>query len=142
MDYIIVLDLETTGLDVTKDTIIEVACIKFDAQTFEEKEVFHTFINPQREIPELISQITQITLQEVKDAPVFSQIREELQEFIGDFPILGHNTNFDKNFLISHGTSLENNLTLDTFYLANFLLWDIKSLNLEYICSHLGVELE
>jgi predicted DnaQ family exonuclease/DinG family helicase len=141
MKYIVVLDLETTGLDKRKDRVIEVACIKFDAQTFEEREIYHTFVNPEREIPQLISQITQITQSDIEDAPIFLEIKQDIQNFIGDAPILGHNTLFDKDFLIAHGIFLENNLVLDTFYFANFLLWDIKSLNLEHICGSLGIEL-
>jgi len=139
---IVALDLETTGLDSSKDTIIEVALIKIDSQTFNVVDTYNTFINPEREIPEIISEITNIRDVDVQDAPIFSGISSDIQNFIGDLPILGHNTKFDKDFLVSHGIDLQNNLVLDTFFLANFLLFDLKSLNLWFIAQHFWIPIE
>lgn len=139
---IIALDLETTWLDAAKDTIIEVALIKIDVETRKIIDTYNTFVNPQREIPEIISEITNIRQQDVEDAPLFSDIQQKVQDFIGDFPILWHNTNFDRSFLLSHGIEIQNNLVLDTFFLANFLLLDLKSLNLWFIANHLWISIE
>jgi len=141
MKYIVALDLETTGLDSSVDGIIEVALVKIDPETFEVQDVFQSFVNPEKPIPEIISQITSITMEMVENAPTFSQIQEQVSDFIGGAPILGHNTNFDRDFLLAFGIPLENNLVLDTFALANFLLRNLKSLSLEYICRHIGYDL-
>jgi len=58
---IICFDLETTGLDRYSDSIIEVAMIKFDEKTFKVVDTFTSLVNPGREIPDLISNITNIT---------------------------------------------------------------------------------
>ena len=138
---IVALDLETTWLNSTNDAIIEVALIKIDTQTFATQDTYNTFVNPEREIPEIISNITNITQKDVQDAPLFAEIQDDVRAFIWDCPILGHNTNFDRSFLMSHGVSLEKNLVLDTFFLANFLLSELKSLNLWFICSHLWIKI-
>ena len=127
---IIALDLETSGLDATKDSIIEVALIRIDSNTFEIQEEFNSFVKFDGELSEIISRITHITAQDLQDAPEFSSLRQDIIDFIGDSPILGHNTQFDRKFLIENGIPIDNNLVLDTFFLANFLLTQLKSLNL------------
>ncbi len=139
---IIALDLETTWLDSTVDGIIEVALVKIDEKTFEKIDEFQTFVHPGVPIPELITNITNISDSDVEGAPSFSEIRQDIQEFIGDAPILGHNTNFDRKFLLDNGIDIEKNLVLDTFFLANFLLSDLKSLNLWFISDHLWISIE
>jgi len=57
---IVCFDLETTGLDKYTDKIIEVAMIKFDELTFEIIDSYSSFVDPEREIPEIISNITNI----------------------------------------------------------------------------------
>jgi len=57
---IVCIDLETTGLEKYNDSIIEIAMVKFDEKTFKVVEKFTSLINPEREIPELISNITNI----------------------------------------------------------------------------------
>ena len=138
---IVALDLETTGLDKEVDAIIEVALIKIDTKTFKVLDTYNTFVNPERDIPELISNITSISQDDVEGAPVFSHVQQEIVDFIGDAPILGHNTQFDRGFLLSHGVPIEKNLVLDTFFLANFLLQDLKSLNLGFISSYFGINI-
>ena len=57
---IVALDLETTWVNKELDKIIEVALVKFDEKTFEIIDTFSTLINPWMEIPEIISNITNI----------------------------------------------------------------------------------
>ncbi|MDQ7009456.1 MAG: helicase C-terminal domain-containing protein [Candidatus Gracilibacteria bacterium] len=139
---IIALDLETTGLDNTIDKIIEIGLVKFDKKTFEIIEQKSFLVNPEIEIPELITNITNISNKDVKDSPLWKDLIFEIEDFIGDYPILGHNTKFDSGFLRFNGIELINNLELDTFEYANFLLKDEKSLSLEYLANSLKFGLE
>ncbi|MBW7954707.1 DEAD/DEAH box helicase [Candidatus Gracilibacteria bacterium] len=140
---IIALDLETTGVNSKKDKILEVALIKFDENTFEIIDTFSTLINPEIPIPEVISNITNIFDSDVKNAPVFDEnIIKIIKNFIGDLPILGHNTNFDRDFLIENGVLIEKNLVLDTFFLSNIIFFEEKSLNLGNLCEVLNLKLE
>jgi DNA polymerase III epsilon subunit-like protein len=135
MEYI-ALDLETTGLDNKKDKIIEIALVLFDSQTYAIKETFTSFVNPLVLIPELNENITGITNDDVKNAPVFSELKEKIESFIGERPVIGHNVFFDINFLKENNISLKNNRIIDTFFLSNILLFTENSLNLESLCSY------
>jgi ATP-dependent DNA helicase DinG len=138
----IVLDLETTGLSAKDDSIIECAFVKIDRNTFKEIDRFTSFVNPGKEIPGLISQITNIFNDDVACAPKFSYIEDDIQDFIEGFPLIGHNIPFDIRFLESHGIDTSKNPYIDTFFLANFLCFEEKSLNLWYLCDVFDIKLE
>ena len=140
---IVALDLETTWVDNKKDKIIELALIKFDENTFEIIETFSTLINPQISIPEIISNITNIFDEDVKNAPIFDEnLTKKVSEFIWDLPILWHNINFDRDFLINYGVDLEKNIVLDTFSLSNIIFFYEKSLNLWSLCEEKWIILD
>ena len=132
---IICIDLETTGLDKYNDSIIEIAMIKFDEKSFKEIDRFSSLINPWVEIPELISNITNITNDDVIWAPTIDELREEISSFIWDGVILWHNISFDIDFLLNNWFKIQDNISLDTFFLANFLCFNELSLNLEVLCN-------
>lgn len=136
---LICFDLETTWLDKKYDKIIEVAMVKFDEKTFEILDTYSTFVNPWIQIPELISNITNIYDSDVENAPKFEDIQSEIIEFIGDTPVLWHNVNFDRDFFVNNGIPIENQVCVDTFFLANILCYNVASLNLEVLCKHFEV---
>jgi ATP-dependent DNA helicase DinG len=138
----IVLDLETTGLSARDDSIIECAFVKIDRETFQEVDRFSSFVNPGRDIPGLITQITNIFDQDVSSAPKFWDLQDDIQDFIEGFPLIGHNIPFDIRFLESHGIDTSKNPYIDTFFLANFLCFEEKSLNLGYLCDVFNIKLE
>jgi DNA polymerase-3 subunit alpha (Gram-positive type) len=138
----IVLDLETTGLSARDDSIIECAFVKIDRETFKEVDRFSSFVNPGRDIPGLITQITNIFERDVSSAPKFSELQDDIQDFIQGFPLIGHNIPFDVRFLESHGIDTSKNPYIDTFFLANFLCFEEKSLNLGYLCDIFNIKLE
>lgn len=139
---IICLDLETTGLDKNTDTIIEIALVAFDEKTFQIHETYSQLINPGRPLDEMISNITNIFDEDLQDQPSFDDIRDQVTDFIGDAPILGHNISFDVDFLKNNGVELRNNITLDTFSFANFLSYEMASLSLEYLSKAYKWKLE
>ncbi|MBM3946221.1 MAG: 3'-5' exonuclease, partial [SAR202 cluster bacterium] len=97
----VALDLETTGLDFQHDAIIEVGALKFRGRTVLQE--FSTFVNPYRPIPSLVQKLTGITPQDVAAAPSFSTVAAELESFVGDLPVVGHNVRFDLSFLSRGG---------------------------------------
>lgn len=97
----VVIDTETTGLSSIKDSLVEVAAIRFEDWTPVEK--FHTLINPGKHIPADASAINNITDEMVADAPTFSQVIDNLNSFVGNSNIVGHNLPFDLKFLYRHG---------------------------------------
>ncbi|MDF1682403.1 MAG: 3'-5' exonuclease [Patescibacteria group bacterium] len=64
------------------DKIIEIAMIKFDENTFEVIDTYTSFVNPKIEIPEIITNITNITDIDVESAPFIEDLRQELLDFI------------------------------------------------------------
>lgn len=132
----IALDLETTGFDSEKDQVLEIAAIKFQGNQILEK--FETLINPEVEIPAMVSHITGINQETVKDAPTFDQISKNLRNFLGNFPIVGHNIDFDLTFLEAKGIPLLNK-QYDTFHLGSILLPNLPSYSLETISRELKI---
>lgn len=102
-DYI-VLDLETTGLDPRQDEIIEVAAIRVRDHVVEEQ--FTSLVKPQYPIDEFITELTGITNEMLQEAPMITEVLPALRSFIGSDIILGHNVNFDVNFIYDKSESL------------------------------------
>jgi DNA polymerase-3 subunit epsilon/ATP-dependent DNA helicase DinG len=132
----IALDLETTGFDPISDQVLEIAAIKFQGDTI--LETFETLINPGVEIPAMVSHITGISAGTVQDAPYFEQVMDNLTKFLGNYPIVGHNIEFDLNFLESKGIPILGK-PIDTLKLAGILLADLPSLSLDTISRQLKI---
>lgn len=86
-----VFDLETTGVDVTNDRIVEIAILKVLPNG--ETEEYLRRINPQIPIPVESSEIHGIYDADIKDAPTFKDLAEEIAAFIGDADLAGYNSN-------------------------------------------------
>lgn len=124
------LDLETTGFDPKNDRIIEFGAIKFDLEGNEEKLSF--LVNPDTPIPQIVTHITNISDKDVKNAPRFEEKLEEVMKFIGDLPIIGHNIQFDTNFLAANGIPRVNP-EYDTCQMASILAPGLPSYSLEIL---------
>lgn len=106
------IDLETTGVSLTSDRIVEVAIIKILPDGT--KQVKRKLINPQMPIPPESSEIHGITDEMVKDAPTFKQAGNELKQFIENCDLGGYNSNrFDIPMLMEEflRSGLEMDLT-------------------------------
>ncbi len=103
----IYIDIETTGLSITQDRIVQIGCIKGK----EEKQIL---INPEMPIPKEASDIHGITDEMVKDAPTFKQIAKGLLEFLADDDIAGYNSNsYDVPLLMEEFARCDLELSLD-----------------------------
>lgn len=86
---LVLLDLETTGVWVEKDRIIEIALIKCcPAKT---RQTYHKKINPGIPIPKIVTELTGISNADVKDAPNFRALSKEILDFIGNCDLAGFN---------------------------------------------------
>ena len=132
------LDLETTGLDSERDTILEIGAVRFRGD--EVLDTFETFVNPGRPIPDHIQRLTGIQPRQVERAPAFPVIASDLAEFLGPHPVIGHNIQFDLRFLSSHGLSLTNP-AYDTMDLATVFLPGSRRYTLKHLADQFGVEL-
>lgn len=136
----VAVDLETTGLDPNRDTIIEIGAVCFQADHILDR--FVSFVNPQRKIPLRIQQITGIRNSDVAGAPTLAQVAPELLAFVHSnvAAVVAHNASFDLGFLRAAGIHFHRP-ALDTFELATILLPNLASYNLGELCRVLAVPL-
>ena len=115
----IAVDLETTGLDPARDSIIEVAAIKFrNGQILDE---WSSLVNPYSPIPPFITKLTGIDQSMVDDANDLFTLRSEIEEKLADGILVGHNVGFDLGFLNAENLALGSHKA-DTSVLASILL--------------------
>lgn len=87
----VMLDLETTGLDVANDRIIEIALIKLNTDGTQTE--YYKRVNPTIPISQESSEITGITNEMVKNEPTFSDLANEIATFIDNSDLGGYNSN-------------------------------------------------
>ena len=93
------IDLETTGINISTDKIVEIAIVKI--LTDGSKLVKRKLLNPQMPIPKPSTDIHGITDEMVKDAPTFKQVANEIKQFLEHCDMGGYNSNrFDVPMLI------------------------------------------
>ncbi len=93
------IDLETTGVNVASDRIVEIAIVKMMPDG--SRQVKRKLINPEMLIPKGASDIHGITNEMVKDAPTFKQLANEIKMFMAGCDIAGYNSNrFDVPLLV------------------------------------------
>jgi len=86
-----VFDLETTGLQVTKDRIVQIAALKIHPDGTEEQ--LNLVVNPEMEIPQEVIDIHGITNEMAIKAPTFRALAEQIKSFFGDSDLAGYNSN-------------------------------------------------
>ena len=95
----IVIDTETTGLDPYQGhRLIEIGCVEL-VNRIPSGQVFHCYINPERDIPAEVVAIHGIDNERVRNERKFAEIADELAEFLGDAPLVAHNAMFDLGFI-------------------------------------------
>ena len=95
----IVLDTETTGLDPsTGDRLVEIGCLEL-VNHVPTGRVFHTYINPEREVPEGAYRVHGLSYAFLKDHPTFKEVSSLFLSFIQEEPLVIHNAKFDLKFL-------------------------------------------
>ncbi len=95
----IVFDTETTGLDPLQgDRLVEIGCIEL-VNRFPTGQTFHCYFNPERDMPATAFAVHGLSIEFLKDKPLFAHQVEALVEFLGDAPLIAHNAQFDLGFL-------------------------------------------
>ena len=88
---LVIFDLETTGLDLVKDRIIQISYIKVNPNGDEERG--DELVNPERPIEPIITQLTGISNEDVKDKPTFKQLSQKLADKFTGCDFAGFNSN-------------------------------------------------
>ena len=88
---LVIFDLETTGLDLVKDRVIQISYIKVYPDGKEERG--NHLINPEKPIPTVVEELTGIKNEDVKDKPTFKQLAQTLNQIFSGSDIAGYNSN-------------------------------------------------
>ncbi|MDD3028539.1 MAG: exonuclease domain-containing protein [Erysipelotrichaceae bacterium] len=103
-------------------------------------ETYTTLLNPQAKLPPMITKITGITNEMLKDAPILDEsIRTKVRELISGRVILGHNVTFDINFLRAHVCDIDND-HIDTLPLARACLPQLSHHRLTDLADYFDLE--
>jgi DNA polymerase-3 subunit epsilon len=95
----VVLDTETTGLDpATGDRIVEIGCVELFNHV-PTGRTYQTYIDPERSIPAIATEVSGITDETVRGKPRFAEIVADLFGFLAEDPLVIHNASFDLGFL-------------------------------------------
>ncbi len=140
----IVLDVETTGLDYTKERMVEFAAIRLENGKM--KDRFETLINPQQHIRKSSMAVHGITEDDVKDAPTEAEVMPMILDFIGDYPIVAHNVIFDYSFINEASIRTTGkpitNPRIDSQMMFKEIYPDLESCGLEALMNKFNVEFD
>jgi DNA polymerase-3 subunit epsilon len=141
----VLFDTETTGLDpLTGDRVIEIAAIEL-IRDLPTGKIFHTLIDPQRDIPEDATRIHGFSRSDLMGKPVFADIVDAFLAFIGDSPLVAHNAPFDFGFVNAELVrlslpTLDTNRMIDTLALAKARFPGMPN-SLNALCGRFAIDL-
>ena len=143
----IVLDTETTGLEVSQGhRIIEIGCVELVSRRPTGRH-FHRYLNPEREIDEGAVAVHGLTLAKLSREPRFAEVVHELLDFLADAELIIHNAAFDVGFLNAELSKVGTDLgpieqrcrVLDTLLLAREMHPGQRN-SLDALCKRYGVD--
>jgi DNA polymerase-3 subunit epsilon len=141
----IVLDTETTGFDPLQGhRVAEIGCVEL-FNHLPTGEVFHAYLNPERDMPTEAAMVHGLTDDFLADKPIFAQRVDDFLTFIGDSPLIIHNAAFDMNFLNAELTRcgykrLPMDRAVDTVLMARKMFPGAPA-SLDALCKRFGVDL-
>ena len=143
----IALDTETTGINTADGhRVIEIGCVEIENRRITGRE-YHCYLNPEREIDEGAAKVHGLTLDKLRDKPLFQDVAEEFLGFIRDSELVIHNAKFDVGFLDSELSIIKHDLrsiekhalVLDTLALAREMHPGKKN-SLDALCNRYMVD--
>jgi DNA polymerase-3 subunit epsilon len=143
----VILDTETTGLEVQRGhRVIEIGCVEL-VQRRPTGRTFHHYLNPDRAIDEGARAVTGISDEFLLDKPRFAEIAAEFLEFVDGAEVIAHNAAFDVGFLDAELARMSNARArfadrvqvLDTLALAREKFPGQRN-SLDALCRRLGVD--
>lgn len=137
-----IVDIETTGGSSRIEKITEIAIFQHDGEKITGE--FVTLVNPERNIPYFITNLTGITNEMVENAPRFFEVAKKIIELTEGRTLVAHNARFDYSFIRQEFKSLGYNYKrnlLDTVTLGRKLIPGHRSYSLGNICKDLGINI-
>ncbi len=137
----VVFDVESTGLSVIYDTLIEIAGVKIKNGTVIDR--FSTFINPEKPLSDFTTKLTGITGSDVVNAPKIDVALKKFYEFSKDAILVAHNASFDLGHIYENYKKLkitdQKQPSIDTLMLAKVVYPDRQRFSLDQLCKFLKV---
>jgi len=152
----VVLDLETTGLSLTRDRVVSLAAYRIVDGRILLGDVFNSLVSPGRDIPSSAVKIHGIMPSMVAGAPLFTDVFEQFLQFVGTDILVGYHVRFDLNFLNiymrqNHGFPIQN-LVLDAHpicrrvcfpgHLRSYAKRTGTNQDLDMVARHFGIEIQ
>ncbi len=141
----ITFDTETTGIDPNSGhRVIEIGCVEL-IDKVRTGNVYHVYINPQRDVPKSSTDVHGLTMGFLSDKPIFSKIAKDFLDFIKKDRLVIHNAAFDLKF-INHEFSkldippIEFERATDTLNMAREKFPGAKA-SLDALCNRFGIDL-
>ena len=95
----IVLDTETTGFEPSEGhRLVEIGCVELQDR-FPTGRTFHVYVNPERDMPQDAFKVHGLSIDFLKDKPLFAEVADDFITFVGDAQLVIHNAQFDTKFL-------------------------------------------
>jgi DNA polymerase-3 subunit epsilon len=140
----IIFDTETTGLDPYQgDRLVEIGCVEL-VNGFPTGQVFHRYLNPERDVPEGAFKVHGLSIEFLKDKPLFADVCEEFLAFVGDAPLVAHNAMFDLGFINAElerckKMLLQRDRLVDTLMLAR-RRYPAGPNSLDHLCARFSID--
>jgi DNA polymerase III subunit epsilon len=137
-----IVDIETTGGSPVSEKITEIAVFVYDGEKVIDEYI--SLINPERQIPYYITQLTGITNSMVINAPRFYEVAKKIVEITDNRIFVAHNVNFDYSFIKQEFRNLGYEFhreKLCTVNLSRKIIPGFKSYSLGTLCKQLGIEI-
>lgn len=141
----ITFDTETTGLEPSLGhRVIEIGCVELIDKVRTGK-VYHSFLNPERDVPRSSTNIHGLTAGFLFDKPFFKDVAQDFLDFIADDKLVIHNAAFDLKFINSELAkvgleAVDEDRAIDTVHLARELFPGAKA-SLDALCRRFGIDL-
>ena len=137
-----IFELETTGLDVKKDKIIEIGAVKL--KNGESVDTFSEYVNPKVQISKVVSKINKITDETVKNAKTIEELLPIFLKFIDDSILVSHGEDYDYNVLIYNCEKLVlkcENKYIDSLKLAREKFPEFKFYSLKRLATRFNIDI-
>ena len=143
---LICFDTETTGLVSYYESLIEISAVRFNLDG-SVSEKFTSLLDPMKEVAQIITDITGLTNESLRDAPPFWDVLRDFANFIREDDILfAHNASFDISFMnVKLGTSIGEriiNPVIDTALLTSALYYSLGDYSLESLAPRFNLDLK
>lgn len=143
---LVIFDLETTGLSPSRNSIIQIAAMKLTVGSWEQSDLFSTFVRTQKRIPSFIRNLTNITDDQLRSAPTPEEALISFSRYIGeDTTLVAHyGPQFDMRFVrescARHGIATRRASCIDSRTFSKRIWGGRGGHNLDTIASRLQLD--